>query len=186
MKAYLALKLVGRDPASVPLQKARAAIATAGGPRAVNSFTKFYLALLGQLPYAACPAVPPEIVLLPEWFPVNLLRVSSWSRTMIVPLSLMWAFQPVRSVPRERGIAELFAGAPAPTSGPREGGWARFFRGVDRVMKGCEAVGFVPLRARAVQACRRWMLERLDGSDGLGAIFPPDRLEHHRVSSPRL
>ena len=92
---------------------------------------------------------------------------------MIVPLSLMWAFQPVRSVPRERGIAELFAGAPAPTSGPREGGWARFFRGVDRVMKGCEAVGFVPLRARAVQACRRWMLERLDGSDGLGAIFPP-------------
>lgn len=173
VKAYLALKLVGRDPASVPLQKARAAIATAGGPRAVNSFTKFYLALLGQLPYAACPAVPPEIVLLPEWFPVNLLRVSSWSRTMIVPLSLMWAFQPVRSVPRERGITELFAGAPAPTSGPREGGWARFFRGVDRVMKGCEAVGFVPLRARAVQACRRWMLERLDGSDGLGAIFPP-------------
>jgi squalene-hopene/tetraprenyl-beta-curcumene cyclase len=173
VKAYLALKLVGHDPVSPPLRKARGAIAAAGGPRAVNSFTKFYLALLGQLPYAACPAVPPEIVLLPEWFPVNLLRVSSWSRTMIVPLSLMWAFQPVRPVARERGIAELFADAPAAISGPREGGWARFFRGVDRVMKGCEAVGFVPLRARAVQACRRWMLERLDGSDGLGAIFPP-------------
>jgi squalene-hopene/tetraprenyl-beta-curcumene cyclase len=173
VKAYLALKLVGHDPASAPMRKARAAIAAAGGPQAVNSFTKFYLALLGQLPYAACPAVPPEIVLLPDWFPVNLLRVSAWSRTMIVPLSLMWAFQPVRPVARERGIAELFTDSPAVANRSREGGWARFFRGVDRVMKACEVVGFVPLRARAVQACRRWMLERFDGSDGLGAIFPP-------------
>lgn len=173
VKAYLALKLMGYEAASEPLRRARGAITAAGGPWAVNSFTKFYLALLGQLPYSACPAVPPEIVLLPEWFPVNLLRVSSWSRTMIVPLSLMWAFQPVRPVARERGIAELFADAPARPKQARDGGWARFFRGVDRVVKACETLGCIPLRARAVQACRRWMLERLDGSDGLGAIFPP-------------
>lgn len=173
VKAYLALKLTGHAADSPALRRARRAIAAAGGPGAVNSFTKFYLALLGQLPYTACPAVPPEMVLLPDWFPVNLHRVSAWSRTMIVPLSLMWAFKPVRVVPPSQGIAELFADTPAPAASSRAGGWARFFRGVDRVMKGCEALGLVPLRARAVQACRRWMLERFDGSDGLGAIFPP-------------
>jgi squalene-hopene/tetraprenyl-beta-curcumene cyclase len=173
VKAYLALKLTGHDPESPPLRKARRAIATAGGPGAVNSFTKFYLALLGQLPYAACPAVPPEMVLLPDWFPVNLHRVSAWSRTMIVPLSLMWAFKPLRRLPPRLGIAELFADTPLPPAEGRAGGWARFFRGVDRLLKACEAIGLVPLRARAVQACRRWMLERFAGSDGLGAIFPP-------------
>jgi len=174
VKAYLALKLVGHDPSAPHMHRARRAIAAAGGPWAVNSFTRFYLALLGQMPYSACPAVPPEVVLLPRWFPVNLWRVSAWSRTMIVPLSLMWAFKPVRVVPHDRGIDELFAAdrrsAPPPAD---TGWWARFFRGTDRFIKACEAIGFVPLRSRAVQACRRWMLERFVDSDGLGAIFPP-------------
>lgn len=112
VKAYLALKLAGEDSESPALRRARAAIAAAGGPWSVNSFTKFYLALLGQMPYSACPAVPPEMVLLPEWFPVNLHRVSAWSRTMIVPLSLMWAFKPVQRIPRARGMAELFTDSP--------------------------------------------------------------------------
>ena len=175
VKAYFALKLVGHAPDEPPLVRARRAIAEAGGPWAVNSFTRFYLALLGQMPYAACPAVPPEAVLLPTWFPVNLSRVSAWSRTMIVPLSLMWAFKPLRRVPAGRGIAELFGerdrrGPPPPADSSF---WSRFFRGFDRFMKSCEAVGFTPLRPRAIQACRRWMLARFDGSDGLGAIFPP-------------
>jgi squalene-hopene/tetraprenyl-beta-curcumene cyclase len=175
VKAYFALKLIGQDPQSEPLMRARRAIGAAGGPWAVNSFTRFYLALLGQMPYSACPAVPPEMVLLPDWFPVNLHRVSAWSRTMIVPLSLMWAFKPVRHVPCDRGIAELFTERDrlGPPPHPDNGPWARFFRGVDRAMKACESVGFVPLRSRAVQACRRWMLERFEASDGLGAIFPP-------------
>lgn len=174
VKAYLALKIFGHDPASEPLTRARAAIAAAGGPWAVNSFTKFYLALLGQIPYSACPAVPPEMVLLPRWFPVSLDRVSAWSRTMIVPLSLMWAFRPVRTLPVDRGIAELFS--EASRLPPRTGGvdgWSIFFRGMDTLLKFLDAVGFRPLRSRAVMACRRWMLERFDGSDGLGAIFPP-------------
>ena len=175
VKAYLALKLTGHDPRSPALVRARRAIAAAGGPWAVNSFTRFYLALLGQMPYSACPAVPPEAVLLPDWFPVNLHRVSAWSRTMIVPLSLMWAFKPLRRVPADRGIAELFdardrRGPPPPAD---RSFWARFFRGIDRIMKAGEAVGLMPLRARAIQACRRWMLERFADSDGLGAIFPP-------------
>ncbi len=179
VKAYLALKLTGHDPESEPMRRARRAITVAGGPWAVNSFTRFYLALLGQMSYAACPAVPPEIVLLPDWFPVNLRRVSAWSRTMIVPLSLIWAFKPLRVLPREQGIAELFAdasGVHAERVVGRLGGddlWAKFFRGVDRVFKTLDAFGIRPLRSRAVAECRRWMLERFDGSDGLGAIFPP-------------
>lgn len=176
VKAYLALKIFGHDPHSEPLVRARAAIAAAGGPWAVNSFTKFYLALLGQVPYSACPAVPPEMVLLPRWFPVNLDRVSAWSRTMIVPLSLMWAFKPVRVLPESQGIAELFSEQdrgrrpPPAAAGDR---WARFFRGVDAFVKASESLGLRPLRSRAVMACRRWMLERFTDSDGLGAIFPP-------------
>ena len=175
VKAYFALKLMGHEAEEPVLVRGRRAIVAAGGPWAVNSFTRFYLALLGQMPYSACPAVPPEAVLLPAWFPVNLQRVSAWSRTMIVPLSLMWAFKPLRRISPDRGIGELFLsrdrrGPPRPAD---TSGWARFFRGVDRIIKGCEAAGLTPLRARAVQACRRWMLTRFDHSDGLGAIFPP-------------
>ncbi len=175
VKAYLALKIAGYPADAEPLVRARQAVAAAGGPWAVNSFTRFYLALLGQIPYAACPAVPPEMVLLPDWFPVNLYRVSAWSRTMIVPLSLIWAYQPVRPLPASLGIGELFVDAD-PTRPPRLGGddaWAFFFRGVDRLLKAADRWGFRPLRSRAVAACRRWMLERFSHSDGLGAIYPP-------------
>jgi squalene-hopene/tetraprenyl-beta-curcumene cyclase len=178
VKAYFALKLVGKDPDGRALRRARECIRRLGGPWRVNSFTLYYLALLGQVPYSACPAVPPEMVLLPGWFPISLGSVSAWSRTMIVPLSLMWAFKPMRRVAAERGIGELFEDAgPAARSAamaarPR-GAWAGFFRGVDRMLKVFEAVGFLPLRRRAVAACRDWMLARFEGSDGLGAIFPP-------------
>ncbi len=177
VKAYLALKAIGHAADTEPLLRARKAIARAGGPWAVNSFTRFYLALVGQMPYAACPAVPPEMVLLPDWFPINLGSVSAWSRTMIVPLSLMWAFKPVRRLPPDRGIAELFAddraaGREATRLGP-DGWWASCFRGIDAAIKLLERLGIAPLRRRAVAACRSWMLDRFEGSDGLGAIFPP-------------
>lgn len=176
VKAYLALKICGVSADSEPLLRARRAIAAAGGPWAVNSFTRIALATLGQMSFDDCPAVPPEMVLLPSWFPVNLDRVSAWSRTMIVPLSLIWAYKPVRHLPPGTGIEELFADVPGRTRLGRVGGcdgWACFFRAVDRVLKASDAIGFRPLRSRAVNACRRWMLERFEGSDGLGAIFPP-------------
>ncbi|PHY03451.1 MAG: squalene--hopene cyclase [Planctomycetaceae bacterium] len=176
VKAYLALKLTGHAQDSEPLNRARLAIARAGGPWTVNSFTRFYLALLGQMPYSACPAVPPEMVLLPSWFPINLHRVSAWSRTMIVPLSLIWAFKPVRKVLKSEGIGELFATPEwlqAPQITGENGIWTKFFRVVDRIVKMSDAIGFQPLRSRAVAECRRWMLQRFEGSDGLGAIFPP-------------
>jgi squalene-hopene/tetraprenyl-beta-curcumene cyclase len=182
VKAYFALKLAGYAADSEPLLRARRAIVANGGADAVNSFTRFYLALLGQIPFDLCPAVPPEFVLLPTWSPVNIYRVSAWSRTIFVPLSLVWALRPIRAVPAELGISELFIRPPAKWPALRSPGqtasvvatsWERFFRGVDRGLKALERWNIRPLRRCAIQAAERWMLERFADSDGLGAIYPP-------------
>ncbi|HEX4147897.1 MAG TPA: prenyltransferase/squalene oxidase repeat-containing protein, partial [Pirellulales bacterium] len=182
VKAYFALKLTGHDPAAEPLQRARAAILAHGGADAVNSFTRFYLALLGQISYNECPVVPPEMVLVPKWFPLNLHSVSAWSRTIIVPLAIMSACRPTTEIDPRLGIRELFLRSPdqwPPLRCPGLSGstgllsWDRIFRTLDRVLKFNERNSILPLRRRALQAAERWVLERFDGSDGLGAIFPP-------------
>ncbi|MGQ9575499.1 MAG: terpene cyclase/mutase family protein [Thermoguttaceae bacterium] len=182
VKAYFALKLTGHDLGAEYMQRARRAILAHGGADAVNSYTRFFLAMLGQIPYAQCPAVPPEIVLLPKWFPVNLYAVSTWSRTILVPLSIIWACQPVRPLEPDRGIRELFLREPRHWPRLRcpglPGGtgllsWDRLFRAVDRLWKWCQAHGLEPLRGPALRAAEAWMLRRFQGSDGLGAIFPP-------------
>ncbi|MEY4178129.1 MAG: Squalene--hopene cyclase [Planctomycetota bacterium] len=182
VKAYFALKLAGHAADSEPLQRARSAILAHGGADAVNSFTRFYLALLGQIPFELCPAVPPEFVLLPNWSPINVYRISAWSRTIFVPLSIVWALRPVRAVPEELGIGELFLRPPAAWPALRSPGaaastgamaWERLFRGVDRGLKMLERWNFRPLRDRALRAAERWMLDRFHDSDGLGAIYPP-------------
>lgn len=182
VKAYFALKLTGHDPSAEYMQQARAAILAHGGADAVNSYTRFFLALLGQIPYDQCPEVPPEAVLLPRWFPISLHQVSSWSRTIIVPLSIVSAYRPVRQLPAELSIRELFLREPRdwpPLRCPGLPGgtglfsWDRFFRGVDRALKFCRRHRLLLLRRRAIQAATKWMLERFEGSDGLGAIYPP-------------
>lgn len=182
VKAYFALKLAGHSAESEPLVRARRAIRAGGGADAVNSFTRFYLALLGQIPFELCPAVPPEFVLLPNGSPVNMYRISAWSRTIFVPLSLVWALRPVRSVPEELGIAELFLRPPAEWPALRSPGkaapaawlsWERFFRAVDGGLKRLERWNIRPFRRRALRAAERWMLDRFVDSDGLGAIYPP-------------
>ncbi len=186
VKAYLALKITGHDPESEPMVRAREAIRAAGGAEKVNSFTRYYLALLGIISYRQCPAVPPEIMLLPRWAPLHISQMSAWSRTIVVPLSLLWAFQPCRPLPREHRIDELFLDAPErlPVSMPKCAvlddlrqrhwiDWGAFFRGVDRCWKWLESVRIKPLRQRAIRRAAEWMLDRLQDSDGLGAIFPP-------------
>ncbi|HEV3136257.1 MAG TPA: prenyltransferase/squalene oxidase repeat-containing protein, partial [Pirellulales bacterium] len=182
VKAYFALKLTGHDPAAAPMQRARAAIMAHGGADAVNSFTRFYLALLGQISYQQCPAVPVEIILLPSWAPINLFKVSAWSRTIIVPLSIMSACEPVTNVDSRLGISELYLNPPEewpPLRCPGYSGgtsllsWDRFFRGVDRTLKFFTRRGWLPFRKRALAAAEKWIVERFEGSEGLGAIFPP-------------
>ena len=178
VKAYFALKIAGYDADEPPLRQARAVIRSLGGAAACNSFSKFYLALLGQFPYANCPAVPPEMLLLPRWAYFNLYAVSSWSRTILVPLSLFYAHKPVRTLPPQRGISELFLQPPHTPLWPhpptrRWLTWTNFFLVLDQAIKSVEKIGLGPLRAAAVRRAENWMLQHLTDSDGLGAIFPP-------------
>jgi len=186
VKAYFALKIVGDSLDAEPMVRARQAILAAGGAERVNSFTRFYLALLGVISYEQCPAVPPEVVLLPKWMPFNIHEMSAWSRTIIVPLSLLWAFRPVTPVPPEQSIRELFVHSPEelPANMPKREtldplqaktliDWEAFFGRVDAVLKTIDRWRIRPLRRRAIRKAAAWMLERFADSDGLGAIFPP-------------
>ena len=197
VKAVLALRAVypgspsplGGAPTDLRsrLDAAKRATLAAGGAERVNSFTRYYLALLGQIAYRQCPAVPPELMLVPGFSPLNLSEMSAWSRTIVVPLSLLWHFQPSRDLPGEGvSVADLFVDGPEnlPLRMPRceavERGvgasrfdWHRFFYGLDRAYKAADRAKLRPLRGVAVKRAEAWIKERLDGSDGLGAIFPP-------------
>ena len=178
VKAYFALKLEGADPRAPEMEKARRVILALGGLDACNSFTKIYLAIFGQYGWDRCPAVPPEIVLLPDAFPLSMYRMSSWSRAIVVPLSIIWAKRPSMRVPDRAGIAELASPAaaarpPARARSRRERLWRSFFRALDRALKAGERFPWKPFRAAALRRAAQWTQARLEDSDGLGAIFPP-------------
>jgi squalene-hopene/tetraprenyl-beta-curcumene cyclase len=170
VKAYFVLKLVGDDPAAEHMDRARRAILELGGVDACNSFTKIYLSIFGQYDRAKCPTVPPEIILLPRWFYINLYEMSSWSRAIVVPLSIVSALRPTCAVPESAGIGELFLPDYSPPAGSF---WRTVFNGVDRGLKLFERLPYVPTRELALKRAEEWILERLGFSDGLGAIFPP-------------
>lgn len=178
VKNYFVLKLLGDSAEAEHMQRAKRVIHQFGGLEACNSFTKTYLAVFGQYPWGRCPAVPPEIILLPTWFYFNVYEMSSWSRAIFVPLSIIWAHKPVCEVPGHASIHELAidtapASEPAPDRGNAERIWRRFFLTVDRSLKLAEDYRFRPLRKVALEQAKAWILHRLENSDGLGAIFPP-------------
>jgi squalene-hopene/tetraprenyl-beta-curcumene cyclase len=186
VKAYWALKIAGVDPQSEEMTRARDAIRRAGGAEKINSFTRYYLALLGIIEYSQCPAVPPELMLIPGWMPFNIYEMSSWSRTILVPLSLLWAYQPVRRLPADWDIDELFLGRKEDFTLVTDAtgvvddlktktrlDWKKLFLRLDAALKVCETLRLKPLRRLAVRRASEWMLRRFAKSDGLGAIFPP-------------
>jgi len=176
VKAYFALKLVGVPADDADMIRARRAILAMGGAQACNSFTRFYLALLGQIPYDECPSVPPEIVLIPSWLNFSLAAMSSWTRTIVVPLTFISAYKPVRELPPGAGVAELFRDdlprrPHRRTRNPFS--WTNFFLLTDRMLKWADR--WVPgsWRRPGLRAAHRWMFDHFENSDGLGAIFPP-------------
>ena len=176
--SYLALKVAGEPEDAPPMRRAREVILGMGGAERANTYTKYHLALFGQYAWADVPAIPPEMVFLPGGGPFTIYDMSSWSRTIFVPLSILYAFKPVTTLPAPCGVAELFSrtptGAPTPAGAPgRSGAWKKVFFGVDRLLKVYERVpGAAALRRQAIARARAWMLERLEDSDGLSAILP--------------
>ncbi|WP_028226929.1 squalene--hopene cyclase [Paraburkholderia ferrariae] len=177
VKAYFALKMAGDAEDAEHMVRARAAILAAGGAESVNVFTRILLALFGVVTWYAVPMMPVEIMLLPKWFPFHLSKVSYWARTVIVPLLVLNAKRPVAKNPRGVRIDELFHGAPVSTglnkrAGHQSKGWFAFFRAVDGVLRVTDPLFPNYLRQRAINAAVAFVDERLNGEDGLGAIFP--------------
>jgi squalene-hopene/tetraprenyl-beta-curcumene cyclase len=175
VKAYYALKMIG-DPVDAPhMARARAAILKAGGAAASNVFTRIQLALFGAGPWNAAPAMPPELILAPRWFPIHLSKMSYWARTVVVPLLVLATYKPVARNAKGVRVDELYTGA-AVKPGSKAAGtkwvWTAGFTALDRVLKAGEGLWPKGLRAKALKRCEAFVLERLNGEDGLGAIYP--------------
>jgi squalene-hopene/tetraprenyl-beta-curcumene cyclase len=177
VKAYFALKMIGDSPEAEHMQRARRAIIAAGGAEKSNVFTRILLALFGVVSWRAVPMMPVEITLLPEWFPFHLSKVSYWARTVIVPLLVLNAKRPKARNPKGVRIDELFFDAPvnagmAARAPHQHQGWFMLFRCVDAVLRAVDPLFPRHTRQRAVEAAVSFVDERLNGEDGLGAIFP--------------
>ncbi|MGI8771940.1 MAG: squalene--hopene cyclase [Acidobacteriaceae bacterium] len=178
VKCYFACKLMGMPPEEPLMARARTWILAHGGVVECNTFTKIYLCALGQYEYDAVPAIPPEIVLFPNWFYFNIYEISSWSRAILVPLSIAYAKKPFKKIPPEQSIDELFVGGRANANlhlrwdKTNAISWRNFFLFWDRLTHWAERVHIRPLRKIALKKAERWMLERFEMSDGLGAIYP--------------
>jgi len=178
VKAYFALKLMGWSADHPVLERARKLILSLGGVVECNTFTKIYLCFLGQYEYDAVPAVPPELMTFPKWFYFNIYEISAWSRAILVPLSIAYAKKPFKKIPAEQGIDELFVGGRANANLHLKWdkknliSWRNFFLFTDRMVHWFERVHIRPLRSVALKMAEKWLLERFEKSDGLGAIYP--------------
>ncbi len=175
---YFALKLIGDRPDADHMRRAREAIRSHGGGAECNVFTRFWLALFGIVTWRAVPVMPVEIMLLPRWFPFHLAKISYWSRTTIVPLLVLQALKPKARNPRGIGIDELFLQSPQSLGPPRKAAhqkwpWFLFFRAVDTLLRAGEPLFPKRLRRRAIDKAVAFVTPRLNGEDGIGAIFPP-------------
>ena len=176
VKAYFALKMIGDEPDAPHMARARREVLDRGGMAAANVFTRIQLALYGEISWYEIPNMPAELILAPRWFPINLSRMSYWSRTVIVPLLVLMNLRPKAKNPRGVSVRELFK--PAAKSKRTSNAddpkllWSLGFNTLDAVLKATETLWPKRLRANAIQRCVDWVVERLNGEDGLGAIYP--------------
>ena len=178
VKGYFELKLAGYSPDLPFMRRARENILRLGGIPRMNTFSKLYLALLGQFPWKYLPTIPVEMSLLPRWAPFHIYKMSSWSRAMLIPLAIINHFKPTRSLPGNKQLHELYplgteqSDLRLPRS-ERFWTWRNFFLRLNDVLKILHPLRLRPTRKRALEEAERWMLERIgQGSDGLAAVYP--------------
>jgi squalene-hopene/tetraprenyl-beta-curcumene cyclase len=171
IKAYFALKMAGLHMDDPRLQRLRTRILDFGGLQAANSYVRINLSLFGLFPRDACPSIPPELILLPGKF---IYQMSSWTRAIVIALAIVHSADPRRPVPEGFTLDELYLrGEPLKPTPDRNPFTVRnFFLTVDKLLKLWEKWGLESVRSYAVKRCAEWMLERFEGSDGLGAIYP--------------
>ncbi|MCW5602172.1 MAG: squalene--hopene cyclase [Nitrosomonas sp.] len=174
VKSYYALKLVGDSPDAAHMVRARSAILSHGGAARANVFTRLLLAMYRQIPWRGVPFVPAEIILFPRWFPFHLRKVAYWSRTVMIPLSILCSLRAKAVNPRDVHISELFTVPPE-----KERNYFPVRTSLNRILLYLERIGswlepLIPsfVRKFALRRAEQWMVERLNGECGLGAIFP--------------
>lgn len=176
VKSYCALKAIGDHPDESHMVRAREAILDHGGAERANVFTRIQLALFGAIPWAGVPVMPVEIMHLPKWFFFNIWRMSYWARTCVVPLLVLQARQPLAQNPRGVTFDEIFRTPPEEIRdwirGPYRSRWGVVFKHVDTVLRRTEPVFSRIARTSAVAKAVRFVEERMNGEDGLGAIYP--------------
>jgi squalene-hopene/tetraprenyl-beta-curcumene cyclase len=176
IKAYVALRLAGDAAECDHLQRAARRVHELGGLESANSYSRLYLALVGAVGWDLVPAIPPELMLLPDWFAINIYEMSSWTRGIVIPLTILYARKPRFHVPGGVSVDELYRDASRKALALRWDkqffSWRNFFLALDRGLKLYERVPWKPLRQRALRQAREWLLEHLERTDGLAAIYP--------------
>jgi len=177
VKVYFACKLAGHTADEPFMRRLRDRILALGGVTKCNTFTKLYLSIFGQYDWEGVPTIPPEVFVIPDWFFLNIYEMSSWSRAILVPLGLINHTRPHRPIPPGAEIDELFVGGRYGKHlrlpwDARKVSWRNAFLVADMALKVYDKSKIKPLRQKAIAEAERWMLERQDGSGGLGAIFP--------------
>ena len=176
IKAYFALKQLGDSPEAPHMAKARAYVLKRGGAAEANVFTRIMLALFGQIPWETTPAMPIEIMLLPQWFFFHLYKISYWSRCVIVPLLILYAKRPVCRLAPEEGVSELFVSPAEELQHLDRFVPGSFFKNcfliLDRLLKKADPIMPRVLRKKGLKLAEAWTIERMKGVGGIGAIFP--------------
>jgi squalene-hopene/tetraprenyl-beta-curcumene cyclase len=175
-KAYFALKLAGDNPNSPLMVQARGTVLRLGGLERSNSYVRFYLAVAGALGWEMVPSILPEMMLLPNWFYLNIYEMSSWTRGIVIPMAILSALRPNWRLPERAHVDELFKDPTQKTAAfdwsDQLISWRNFFLAADRAMKLYEKLPWKPLRQRALREAKAWLLDHLERTEGLAAIYP--------------
>ena len=176
IKAYFALKLAGDPVDAAHMLLACERVRDLGGLERANSYTRLYLALCGAVSWKMVPALPPELVLFPSWVYFNIYSMSSWTRAIVVPLTILYALKPQWRLPRDVRVDELFRDSRGPIPAfewdSKIVTWRNLFLVLERLARIYEKLPWKPLRNLALHEARRWLLKHLQRSEGLGAIYP--------------
>lgn len=176
VKAYFALKLAGDAPGAPHMLHAKEAVHRMGGLERTNSYVRFNLALVGAVSWNLVPSIPPELMLLPQWFALNIYEMSSWTRGFVVPMAILATMRPEFRLPDRARVDELFRDASRKAAAfdwsRQILSWKNFFLALDRGLKLYEKLPWNPLRKRALRAAQEWTLEHMERSDGVAAIYP--------------
>jgi len=171
IEAYWALRLAGDAPDAEHMRAAASFIRQSGGLQGARVFTHVWLALFGLWPWEQVPALPPEVVLLPSWVPLNIYDFACWARQTIVALSLVKAHRPSRRLPFD--LAELHGSGRAAGGGRAPGGRAAWLARLDRALGAYERRPLPPLRRLALDRAERWIVRRQEADGSWGGIQPP-------------